>query len=303
MNDDQWLESQPLTELVADLAQEAVKKYRIERSDATQMILDEFESNPSLKRAVDENETAQKLKRTGSFKKAASAAKKRIYYHLRNYRNDAQQLERLIKELEHASLDTPIEYRQQLIDAVVLGHASTRERIPSRDEFYRQLSGLIPPPTHIIDIGCGVHPLMFPFEGNWSTQIARYVAVDKNPNDVSCINHFSRLSPQAQLSAIQWEISEGWPALAEQTGCEQFDIAFIMKVVPVVRRQQRDLLSVLSQTPAKSWLLTGSRVAMAKRRSIEKREQRVLEEFVALAGRTVKHEFVVEEEFAWIVEE
>jgi 16S rRNA (guanine(1405)-N(7))-methyltransferase len=78
-------------------------------------------------------------------------------------------------------------------------------------------------------------------------------------------------------------------------------LALIMKVVPVVCRQQRELLSVLAETPADTWLLTGSRIALAKRRSIERREKRVLEEFVSLAGRTVKHEFVVEEEFAWVV--
>jgi len=47
--------------------------------------------------------------------------------------------------------------------------------------------------------------------------------------------------------------------------------------------------------------LTGSRVSLTKHVSIERRERRVLEDFVQLAGREVKHEFTVGEEFAWLV--
>jgi 16S rRNA (guanine(1405)-N(7))-methyltransferase len=255
-----------------------------------------------LQQAASDHKTAQKLRRTSAFKKAASAAKKKIYYHLRNYRSDTLQLEHLIDELEQATPDTPIEKQNEIIASIINGHASTRERLVSQHEFYRRLSELVEPPRNILDIGCGVHPLMFPFDAEFSKRIDRYIAADKNGKDIACIRQFSRLQQNKNLVGVQWDISDGWSALANETGCHQYDFAFIMKVVPVVGRQARELLTVLSETPAPRWLLTGSRVAMAKRRSIERRERRALEEFVTLAGRTVKHEFVVDEEFAWIVE-
>lgn len=302
MLDDQWLESEHVSELVNELAQETAKKYRLESTQAYHILMDEFASNALLRKAAMENDTAQKLKRTSVFKKAASAAKKKIYYQLRNYRSDSQDLEQRIGELEQATPDTPINERNEIITAIVQGHASTRERLPSHDEFYRQLFDAIPSPRQILDIGCGVHPLMFPFDSEWSQPVERYVAADKNANDVQCINHFSRLQQNQKLAGVSWDISDGWAALEARTDCQNYDLAILMKVVPVVCRQQRELLDVLANTPATTWLLTGSRVAMAKRRSIERREKRVLEQFVTLSGRTVKHEFSVEEEFVWIVQ-
>ena len=302
MPDDQWLESEPLNELVQDLAREATGKYRIESADAIEMILEDFESNATLQRAVVENDTAHRLKRTKAFKNAATAAKKKIYYRLRNYRIDAQEIDDLLVQLEQTSPTTPLEKRSQIVSAIVGGHASTRERLPSQDEFYRRLFEQVKPPNRVMDVGCGVHPLMFPFDSAWAREIECYIAVDRNDNDISCINHFARTHQLDQLRGIPWEISEGWSKLTELTGCKQFDVAFMMKVVPVVLRQQRELLPVLVETPATTWLLSGSRVAMAKRRSIEKREKRVLEGFVSHAGRSIQHEFVVDEEFVWIVE-
>lgn len=301
MSDDRWLDNEPLNGLVHDLAREASDKYRIESADAIEMIREEFETNPALHRAAAENDSPQKLKRTKVYKKAANSAKKKIYFRLRNYRSDAQPIDGLLTRLTQASPETPIQERQAIISAIIQGHASTRERLPSRDEFYRQLFEHVNPPQRIIDVGCGVHPLMLPFESDWAREIKVYVAVDKNSNDISCINHFARTQQLEPLTGIHWEISEGWSKLGQRQHCQQFDVAFLMKVVPVVLRQQRELLPVLTHTPATTWILTGSRIGLAKRRTIEKREKRVLEEFVSLAGRTVKHEFEVDEEFVWIV--
>lgn len=300
--DENWQERVCLRELVEELATDAAKKYRIDTDEAVEIILDEFDSNPGLEKAVVASATSQKLKRTSIFKKAASAAKKRIYYQLRNYHNDSDELSRLIDDLDCATRDTPAEIQISWFDTIVQGHASTRERLPSASSFYDQLFKSVSAPQRVLDVGCGVHPIMFPFVADWADSIEQYVAAEKNPRDVACLQHFSRLQQINQLKAFRWEISDGWNALESESGCAQYDVAFVMKVVPVVRRQQRELLATLAQTPARTWVLSGSRVALAKRRSIEKREQRVLQEFVELSGRTVKHEFAVEEEFVWIVE-
>ena len=59
---------------------------------------------------------------------------------------------------------------------------------------------------------------------------------------------------------------------------------------------------MLAQTPARTWVVTGSRTSMTRRRSIERRERAILRRFVELAGRSVRAEFVAGEEFAWVVE-
>jgi hypothetical protein len=85
-------------------------------------------------------------------------------------------------------------------------------------------------------------------------------------------------------------------------GQAAFDIALMLKLIPVVARQSRELLSTLEQTPARRWIVTGSTTGLAKRTSILRREQTILRRFIADSGRTIREEFTFGEEFGYVVE-
>jgi hypothetical protein len=110
------------------------------------------------------------------------------------------------------------------------------------------------------------------------------------------------LATGSRLVALPWDIRDGWkPVLAQNDG-RPFDLALLLKLVPVIARQHRELLPLLARIPAQTWLLTASRTSLTRRHSIERRERPVLRRFVESAGRSVQAEFLAGDEFAWVVE-
>ena len=94
MREDDWLDHEPLSQLVSNLTDDIVGRYRISESEAEQLIRALFASNQQLRQAAAVATTAAKLKRTRVFKTAASDAKRSIYYRLRTYRVDHDRLAR-----------------------------------------------------------------------------------------------------------------------------------------------------------------------------------------------------------------
>lgn len=300
MSDDDWLANPPLADLLQQLQRDVVSRYRIDPSEAARIIRETFSSNQQLMEAARGDSSAKQLKRTRVYKRSADEAKKRVYYHLRNYRRQAD-ADQLASELESVNDKTPDTQREDLIARVLSSHASTRERLANRRQFYDQLQKIAEPPQSIIDVGCGVQPLMFPFTSDWAQPLTCYLALESNAKDIACLETFRRVEPyKNKLVALQWNLQDGWDRVV-RSGVEWFDLALILKFVPVVARQQRELLATLCETPAANWLITGSRVALTKKENIQRREKRVLEEFVKLAGRSVKAEFEIDDEFAWLV--
>jgi 16S rRNA (guanine(1405)-N(7))-methyltransferase len=287
--------------LVPDVVEKTVKEYRISRGEAERIVHDSFVANRQLKDVALRQDSADKLRRTRVFKEAVTEAKRRVYYRLRAYKSDDMELAGWVASLQAMSLETPFAERERVRISILNGHASTRERLDNEREFYQRLFAAVEPPRFVLDVGCGVHPLMFPFAAPGARSVERYVAVDNDARVIECVEAYSHLRGDGKIIAFPWSIADGWEYLLERAGRTEFDLALLMKVVPVVHRQQRELLSLLSETPAHAWLLTGSSVSMTKKTSIERREKGVLREFLKLTNREIKHQFSVGEEFAWMV--
>ena len=152
----------------------------------------------------------------------------------------------------------------------------------------------------VVDIGCGLYPLVFPFDGR-GKGVAQYVAADRHPSIVSAVEAYAAARGDGRITALEWDVRSGWGDLLPRGAPAEFDVAFLLKLVPVVHRQARELLDVLRRTPAPIWVASGSRISMTKRRSIERRERAVMHKFAASAGRRVEAELVTEDEFAWVL--
>jgi hypothetical protein len=301
MSNEDWLTREPLRGLLDELIAKTVTQYRISLGDAQRLIHECFAANHELQNIAHGETSSAKLKRSRVFKQAASDAKRSVYYHLRSYKSDESDVIALAATLQELSPDSPRVQREQLLSAMLASHASTRERIDCADEFFQQLFAMTDSPESILDVGCGMHPLMFPFEHDWAQRIAQYVAVDNDPQSIACVESYGRVLGGGRVVALHWDIADGWQRVLAEANRSQFDLALLMKLVPVVTRQERELLQVLTQTPARTWLVTGSTISMTKHVSIERREKNVLRKFVQQSGREVQHEFTVGEEFAWLV--
>src|SRR5687767_1641323 len=66
--------------------------------------------------------------------------------------------DRLLASLRAAHAAGPAAFRQACA-TTMQQHASTRERLPILEHFYRDIFALTGPPASLLDIGCGLNPL------------------------------------------------------------------------------------------------------------------------------------------------
>ena len=300
MTDEPWLAKPPIEALIDELVEAAVGQYRIDRPAAERLVREVLAAEQGLKQAARTETSPEKLRRTRAFKRAAAEAKRRVYYHLRTYEIDQSGLRALVARLRELGPagDTP--QRDALSIEIARCHKSTAERLPSLDEFHEWLFSSVGTARRVLDVGCGLYPLVFPFDRR-GRDVVQYVAADRHRSVVSAVEAYGAARGDGRIVALEWDIGSGWDDLVRRGAPTEFDVALLLKLVPVVHRQARELLDVLRQTPARIWVASGSRISMTKRRSVERRERAVLHKFAASAGRRVEAEFLAEDEFAWVL--
>jgi 16S rRNA (guanine(1405)-N(7))-methyltransferase len=289
-----WLDRDAGRAALAAIVAAVIEQYRVDATTATRWVRDTLSRDPVFRRTVEAATSGEQVLRTRAYKDAATAAKRHVYYALRTYRpagTDGASLARL-HELEPGGDPGVLASTAR---AIAECHRSTAERIPWLAEFYTALLAAVGNPQSILDVGCGVQPLLFPFDDCGSVQ--RYVALDKDPQAVDVLQAYARARADRKLTPQVWDLAQGWPV-----GLGPFDVALLLKLVGVVERQDREALAILAETPAPRWIVTGSKLALAKQRNIERRERSTLQRFVEQAGRHVIGEFDAGEEFALVVE-
>lgn len=298
-SDEQRGAARVVARLADELAEGIARRYRVDVSRARGLVLEAWarDKEEPLWRLVereavpegDDEAAAARLRRTRVYKQAADRAKTKIYYHLRRYRQDDEGLADAVGQLhalaaEGVAFDDP--RARTVRDAVVASHVSTRERLDELEAFWSALFALAPAPTNILDLGCGVMPLLYPFEGAGRCT-ARYLGLDRDAVAIELVSAWARLVSGERLRARRWALADGLAGVSGPEADGRFSLALALKLVPVVARQERQRLSVLADVPAPRLLVTGARQAMVKRRSIEQREQRSLRKFAEAHGLAV----------------
>jgi hypothetical protein len=220
---------------------------------------------------------------------------------LRRYRQDESELEVLIERLSNLPASSDDAELAPLLHAICQSHASTRERQSQADGFYEQLFEHVGDTVSILDVGCGMQPLQFPLP-QAPKSLQRYVAFDTDTVSISAVQALAAHLRSIQLIAFEHDLGSGWDHCCTQGGVDQFDVALMLKLVPVVHRQARASLTTLAQVPANKWVISGSKQSMTKRGDIFRREEAVLRSFIESAHRNVIAEFTVGEEFVFVVE-
>ena len=292
----------PAADAIEREVQAICKRYRVDADCARQALYAAFAARPELIEALRAAHPTGEVARLGAYKAAIKAARKTIYYHLRQYRRqgrdagDAQTAlaARLAAQVAEGA---PGEMIRETCRALLATHASTAER--DQDAFFRALFDLVPPPESIIDIGCGLQPLAYPFAARGAPL---YVAVDREPGAIAVLQAFAPSVAPARLVALRAELADLDWAATLAFGVAEFDLALMLKLVPVIRRQQRDLLPLLAAVPTRRILITGNVEALTRRERIRPREDRALRAFVALTGRRVVGELETPGEFGYVLE-
>ncbi len=277
-------------------------RYRIDEDAAREILERHFARRPGLVREIAARHPAEDVTRLAAYKRAIKDARKQIYYHLRQYRRDAAQRKHLEQALQrlHPAAGADRAQAAPLIDALLQTHVSTRERASCYDAFYRQLFGLVAPPRSILDVGCGLHPLSYPFDAA-ATRPEVYLALDRAPDVIETVRLFAPHAQPARLVATCADLADVRWGDHLPDGLAAFDLAFLLKLVPVIHRTDRALLSRLAEAPARRLVVTASAEALTRKVNIRKREERVLKAFVALTGREVVGTLEVGNEFGYVL--
>jgi ribosomal RNA methyltransferase FmrO len=290
-----------LAQLADDLADAVVRRYRLDRAETLAAIRAEFSRRPALLDAAEKAIGLDDIKRMRVYRDAAEAVKKNLYYGLRQYLRKPSVADQDSPELAQLTANSAPSERLGAIQRAAREHVSTSERLAHLPEFFEQLMSMIGVPETIVDVGCGVLPILAPLDGTVRA-IREYWALDKDRAAMTAVREYARLRADDRVRPLEWSLSEGW-ARAHDAGLpRRCDVGLLLKVVPVVARRSSALLTVLAATPADRLVISGSRFAMAKHQDIERRETRLLRRFIATHGLRELDSFRTPDEIVFLVE-
>ena len=308
MSDCEWLEKSNIIELIELTANKVSKDYKISKIEALSKVKQLFCNDSKLKGLVCSDLSSKNISKTRVFKSAKTFVRKQIYYELRTYKNDKDKINEYLSEL--IQLKQSAQFGQDfflpenegyiLANSILKHHISTAERLHEIKDFYNKLITQTGHLNTIIDVGCGLHPLTYPLYSNIK-ELDLYLALDKDTLSTDIITKFSEIDNKYKLFSEIWELEHGWELVKDKIDFEEFDIALMLKLIPVIKRQKPELLKTLAKVPAKKILITGATSSMTKRVSIEKRERGIIRSFIDKFNFKILSEFELQNEVGWLV--
>ena len=259
--------------LIAEQTKAICKTYKISEKDAKSALESAFAANPKIMELLDNETELKKIYRTSEFKNIMKKVKKGIYYGLRTYQKDDLSLEE--------------------------SHISTKERAGQVTNLLSQLDNTLSAAENILDIGGGMFPATFPFKK--FPGIKNYTWIDKDTQSFEKLQVHKQQADLNNLYLHNETIAEArWEDYLPES-VQEFDFVFMLKLIPVVYRQERDLLDKLAKVPAKHILITGSKEAMVKREDIEWREDKTLRKFIQISGFEAIKRVDIDSEFGYLL--
>jgi len=271
-------------------------RYKIEPEFAQKHLNEIILRHPKLIKKIQENRCSHII-RLKAYKQFIKDVKKTIYYQLRQYHQDAIDQSCLKDRLSDIDCEVPEKQNQILKDMLAI-HISSKERQPYYDQFYKQLFNLIDPPETIIDIGCGLHPLSYPF--NTKMPLKSYLAIDKDASVIELLQLYAPHILPIRLKAVCMDIKDiVWSDFLDQG--TKFDLAMMLKLIPVLNRQNKSLITQLLNIPSDRILVTGNIEAMTRHENIRRKEEQLLRRYIEMTGRDVFASFQIDNEFGMMI--
>jgi hypothetical protein len=282
-------------------ARKVSARYRVELADAREALADAFSARPELTQRIVERHAREDVTRWREYRDVVKSCRKALYYGLRRYYADPDEAEALVAELERAAEEgRPPDAVEALRLRLLSAHVSTRERTPYEEEFLEQFFGLCGVPGTVLDVGCGMQPLSYPFSGR-GDGTALYVGVDRDDRSVRAAAAWGCIAAPRRLTALRADVS-GPDWMSALPGGPPYGLALMLKVVPVLGRLDSAAARALGRVPAGRLLVTGCAESMTRRERIEGRERAVLRRFLVTSGRTIIGEFRAGSEFGYLAE-
>jgi 16S rRNA (guanine(1405)-N(7))-methyltransferase len=169
---------------------------------------------------------AQALLKQRKLKDAVKATKNTLHQVGGAYLDEHIDYAVWLDTLQNAKQAGVQEQLQQACRNLMSYHASTRERLPILDQFYREIFAALPPVSSILDLACGLNPLALP----WMPlpENATYFAYDIYHDMTNFLQAWFALDG-TQGSARVSDVLHDCPS-------QQADVAFLLKAIPCLEQ-------------------------------------------------------------------
>jgi 16S rRNA (guanine(1405)-N(7))-methyltransferase len=177
----------------------------------------------------------RELAKRSSLKEAVKATKSKLHQIGGAYLTDREDYAGWLNELEQLFHSSDHDAFLTYVQKVMGYHASTRERLPILDHFYKTILADLPPIHRILDVACGFNPLALP----WMplAEPVEYYAYDIYRDMLVFLERFMALI-QIQGQAQVCDIIQSCPTT-------QVDVAFVLKTLPCLEQVDKSAGSEL----------------------------------------------------------
>ena len=179
---------------------------------------------PDLIRRLGEREMGKRR----SLKEAVKETKNTLHQIAGAYLERSPRYARWIDEIRQAPDEVA---RKEVLRAILAEHASTFERLPYLEAFYRTTLADIAPVRSVLDLACGLNPLTLPWMPLAEEGKVRYTACDIYSDMMTFLEAFfavSKIDGQARVADV-----------AETVPPVEADIALVLKFLPVLEQTER----------------------------------------------------------------
>jgi len=180
--------------------------------------------SPQLVRNIGARELAKGI----SLKTAVKATKNKLHQVGGAYQEGQIDYEKTLQTLRSATSE---EAWRIACREIMSFHASTRERLPILDDFYRDVLSTIPPAQRVMDIACGLNPLAV----SWMplAEDATYVAYDIYSDMMQFIGEYMQLAGLDGRAEMR-DVIHDPPA-------ETSDLALLLKTLPCLEQIEKGI--------------------------------------------------------------
>lgn len=274
-------EKERLWSLVKDIKRKR-ELQPVEDSYVAERVGEFLTQNPKIASELAERRDFERFKRSGSYKRIIKYARAVLHrnigaYCTRSYKKNKQLLKSLGKLLEKGlNSEESLALHRQILGT----HSSTRERVLSYEVLYKRLFEISGKPKIILDLGCGLNPLSFPWMGLKNIE---YHAVDINNNDLELVKeYFEIIGERCCIKRIDLQKGGDMAGMFPKA-----DICFLFKVLECIdQKNHKPSEAVIKQLAARfvvasfaTRTLSGRRMRQARRVWLEQMLRRLGFEF------------------------
>lgn len=256
---------------IRELAEDIKRKKELRNLDPEfiiEKIEDFLESNHRIRERFESKGLFRKSRECKELIKKVRAQLREIYgvFILKDY----HKIEKYIAELKTGN-------KEGIIKKILQAHQSTKERLPYYPQVYKRIFSVTGRPERILDLGCGLNPVAYPYLGCRPF----YIASDLSEKDCALLNEFFIVM---KIKAIAFPYNLLHFKKTSYLEHLNADVCFLFKVIDPVESQSRDFTEYLVKNlPCKHLVVSFSTKSIGGRKSIrpEKRAwfEKILKNF------------------------